>query len=137
MLIITASHEVGQVYVFTLVCNSVHRGVCPIPCWDTPPWDQRQAPPQDQAPPEQTPPRTRGRHHPPDPRTRYPPGSRHPPGTRHPPVQCMLGDTGNKQEVCILLECNLVIEIVTASKRSCGKVMLLHVSPILSSGGWE
>ena len=33
---------------------------------------------------------------------------RHPLGTRHPPPQCMLGDTVNKQVVCILLECNLV-----------------------------
>ena len=30
-----------------------------------------------------------------------------PPG-RHPPAQCMLGDTGNKRAVRILLECNLV-----------------------------
>ena len=49
------------------------------------------------------------------PRTRYtppdlvlPPGS--PPGTRYiPPEQCMLGDTGNKRAVCILLECILVL----------------------------
>ena len=34
----------------------------------------------------------------------------HPPGTRGrpPPAQCMLGDTGNKRAVRILLECNLV-----------------------------
>ena len=41
-----------------------------------------------------------------------PPRTRHPlsraPRTRHPPAQCMLGDTGNKQAVHILLECNLV-----------------------------
>ena len=24
-------------YVFTCVCHSVHRGVCPIVCWDTTP----------------------------------------------------------------------------------------------------
>ena len=29
-------------------------------------------------------------------------------GSRHPPVQCMLGDTGNKRVVRILLECILV-----------------------------
>ena len=27
---------------------------------------------------------------------------------RHPPAQCMLGDTGNKQAVRILLQCNRV-----------------------------
>ena len=37
-----------------------------------------------------------------------PPGT--PPGTRYtPPEQCMLGDTGNKRAVRILLECILVI----------------------------
>ena len=34
----------------------------------------------------------------------YPVGSRPPP-----PEQCMLGDTGNKLAVRILLECNLVL----------------------------
>ena len=81
-----------------------------------------------------TPPRwTKGRH---------PPGSSHPLGTntpksRHPlepgppgrrpqippradtlPVQCILGDTGNKQAVRILLQCNLVyMYIYTEWKR--------------------
>ena len=60
------------------------------------------------------PPRTRGRHpssrrHPPrlGAGTPVPPPSRHPPGA-DPPVQCMLGDTGNKRAVSILLECNLL-----------------------------
>ena len=37
------------------------------------------------------------------------------PGTRdrHPPGQCMLGDTGNKRAVRILLEYNFVEKIVT------------------------
>ena len=33
-----------------------------------------------------------------------PSGSRHPPEADTPPSQCMLGDTGNKRAVCILLE---------------------------------
>ena len=37
-----------------------------------------------------------------------PPKSRHPSEQTHPPVQCMLGDTGNKRPVRILLECILV-----------------------------
>ena len=62
-----------------------------------------------------TPPRTRytpGQVHPPrqvhplGPGT--PPGTRYPPGQVHPPEQCMLGDTGNKRAVRILLECILV-----------------------------
>ena len=31
-----------------------------------------------------------------------------PPWQVHPPEQCMLGDTGNKRAVCVLLECILV-----------------------------
>ena len=55
------------------------------------------------------------RHHPPPlreadpPRKQTPPGSRHPPGKQILPVQCMLGDTGNKRAVRILLEYILVL----------------------------
>ena len=67
------------------------------------PPDQRQVPPQ-----------TRCRYPPPRPEASTLPGTRgrYPPipeaGT--PPAQCMLGDTGNKRAVRILLECNLVVE---------------------------
>ena len=44
----------------------------------------------------------------------------HPPGTKytprdqvHPPEQCMLGDTGNKRAVRILLQCILVQECIS------------------------
>ena len=92
--------KLGQGYVFTGVCDSVHRGgVCISACWDTtsPPWGQ-------------TPPRSR---HPPGadtPRSRHPPGADTPPQeqTPPPPVQSMLGDTVNARAVRILLECNLV-----------------------------
>ena len=51
--------------------------------------------------PDPLPPRTRGRH----PRTK----GRHPhPPEQTPPPDCILGDTGNKRAVRILLECNLV-----------------------------
>ena len=103
----------------------------------TPPGTRGRYPPQGPGTPQSRHPRDQRQAPPPRPQDQVPPWEQTPPGTRHPPVQCMLGDTGNKQEVCILLECNLVIEIVTASKRSCGKVMLLHVSLILSAGGWE
>ena len=50
--------KLGQRYVFTRVCDSVHRGgVCPITCWDTHtplPWVSEAG----------TPPRIRGRHPP-------------------------------------------------------------------------
>ena len=96
--------------IFSVACvkNSVHgEGVCPISCWDTPPPQTRgehppgadtplgpeaDTPPGADLPPEQTPYR-----------------NRHPPGAHTSPPQCMLGDTGNKQAVCILLECNLVL----------------------------
>ena len=69
-------------------------------------------------PREQTPPPVRSRHplgsrHLPL-GSRHPPGKQTTPGNRHPleadtpPVQCMLGDTGNKRAVRILLECILV-----------------------------
>ena len=40
-----------------------------------------------------------------------PPWQVHPPGQVHSPEQCMLGDTGNKRAVRILLECILVLSI--------------------------
>ena len=50
------------------------------------------------------------RHPPPqDQRQADPPWDQVPPST-----QCMLGDTGNKRAVCILLECNLVSENANA-----------------------
>ena len=62
--------------------------------------------------PEADTPRTRGRHPPEQTHSpeQTPPslGSRHPPGA-DPPAQCVLGDTGNKQVVLILLECILVM----------------------------
>ena len=76
--------KLGQGYVFTRVCYSVHRGVCPIACWDTHPLGEEAG----------TPP------------------SRHPP-----PAQCMLGDTGNKRAIRILLECNLV-QIIFSKNRN-------------------
>ena len=48
---------------------------------------------------------------PPTPEEDTPLGSRHP-GSRHPPAQCMLGDTGNKWAVRILLECILVCLLI-------------------------
>ena len=63
-------------------------GVCPIACWDT------------HTP---IPPRTRGRHLPPS-----GPGTTPLRDQRHPIAQCMLGDTGSKRAVHILLECILV-----------------------------
>ena len=91
--------------IFSEACvrNSVHRGVsAPLhagihtplgPEADTPPGPEADTPP---GPQEQTPP--------------PPPQSRPPPGT-DPQAQCMLGDTGNKRAVRILLECILVFGI--------------------------
>ena len=81
------ANEVWGKVIFSVACvkNSVHREVCLSACWDT-------------TPPEQT-----------LPRRRHPPPEQTPPGPSTPPpssVQCMLGDTVNKQAVYILLECN-------------------------------
>ena len=84
----------GKVIFLHLSVILFTEGICPIACWDTqltprtrgwyPPWTRGRHPPrpeagtpQEQTSPEQTPPR----------------------------AQCMLGDTGNKRAVCILLEC--------------------------------
>ena len=49
------ANEVGEGYVFTTVCHSVHRGgVCLSACWGRPP--REQTPPGNRQPPEQTPP---------------------------------------------------------------------------------
>ena len=87
-------------------------------------------------------PGTRGMHLPtryrPVARTRYPPrpgttpkGADTPLQTRRPlPVQCMLGDTGKKRAVRILLECNLVIVFSTLfySKKIYQKgIELMHI----------
>ena len=96
------ANEVCEGYVFTRVCHSVHRGGS---TWAGTP----------------RPGTTSGTRY--TPRTRYtplepgtPPGTRytqqdhvHPTGPGTPPRgHCMLGDTGNKRAVRILLECILV-----------------------------
>ena len=70
--------------------------------------------PLEQTPPEQTP---RLEQTPPGadhPRADTPP-SRHPP-EQTPPVQCMLGDTGNKRAIRILLECVLVVNMFECAR---------------------
>ena len=80
------------------VSHYFHReSVCPSACWDTLPRARGRHP------------QTRGRH--PLPRAdtpwqQNPP--KQPPPSRPPTAQCMLGDTGNKRAVRILLECILV-----------------------------
>ena len=71
-----------------------------------------------------------------------PPGSRHPPGSR-PPLeqtppreqtpqeQCMLGDTGNKRAVSILLECILVICIGVGVGPSKHTIILVGYSKLV------
>ena len=109
-------------YVFTL-CVSVHGWgrVCLSACWDTtttPPLEQTHTPLAD------TPAWSR---HSLPPGTRHPPPCEQapllgpgtpwdqadPPRTSYPHAQCMLGNTVNKRAVCILLECNLVLKIIS------------------------
>ena len=119
--LLPAANEVwGKVIFLHLSVILFTGGVCPIACWDTPTRDRGRSP-GSKPPPEQTPPRSR---HTPGTRARQPPpprGSRQspreqtstpwadPPRSRHSPAQCMLGDTGSKRTVHILLECNLVL----------------------------
>ena len=92
LLFLPPANEVCEGYVLHLsVSLSVHGGVCPSACWDTPP------PPPPPRPEADTPSRSR---HPAPPRADTP--------SPLALVQCMLGDTGNKWAVRILLECILV-----------------------------
>ena len=114
------SLPLGQGYVFTRVCDSVHSGgVCPIACWDTSPGPEAAPPPgpeagtpQDQ---RQAPPRTRGRH-PPDEAPAWgqapPPQDQRqaPPWNQAPPPTDAVHARRYGQQVRILLECNLVSE---------------------------
>ena len=123
----------GQGYVFTRVCDSVHRGGLRAepPRQGEPPWDQADTP-QDQADTpwtRQTPPLGPGRQHPPGPGRHHPPGTRQttpprtrqtpPPGPGRPPplpgrrLQHMV----NERPVRILLECILVSIIDTMEYR--------------------
>ena len=96
--LLTPATKLGQNYVYTRVCDSVHRGggSAPLRSGIHPPG--------------------RGRH--------PPPGSRHspPPWSRPPQRSACWGNTGNKRTVRILLECNLVFNklrgIVRASRSS-------------------
>ena len=104
-------------HLYTPVCHSVHSGVAEPPL-----------------PKEQTPPRNRSRL----PRSRHPSGvdtpweqNLHPLRADTPLAQCMLGDTGNKRAVGILLECILV----TGCNEVVAKVIFLHLSVILFTGG--
>ena len=80
--VIAARNEVGARLCFYTCLWFCSRGVCPIVWWDSPPPDQASTPG---------------------------PGT---PESRHPPPQCMLGDKGNKQAVCILLQYSLVGKMV-------------------------
>ena len=104
---------------------SVHRGVsAPLHVGIHPhPRNQRQAP----SPPPQgleagtpSPDQRQARS---DQRQAPPPGA----DTPH-PVQCMLGDTGNKRAVRILLECNLVLIYVHGSNEN--KIITILWIPI-------
>ena len=66
IFLLPPSMKFGQGYIFTGICDPVHRGGSAL----------------------------------------VHAGILPPPARRHPPAQCMLGDTVNKQAVCILLECN-------------------------------
>ena len=103
-------------FLHLFVSHSVHRGCLPQ-CMLGYTRPSRQTPPQDRHPQgaDSPPP---GADSPPGADTPVgadtTPGSRHtlwqqtPPGADAPPAQCMLGDTGNKRAVRILLECILV-----------------------------
>ena len=94
-ILLPPATKLGQGYVFTSVCDSVHRGaVCLSACWDTPPGSRH--PLGSDTPPAADPPG--GADTPPWEQTHPlaadtpqqqtpPPGSRHPPGSRPPPAE--------------------------------------------------
>ena len=109
IIFLPPANDVCEGYVFTRVCLST----TPSTWVGTPPGS-------DTPPGNRYPPRTRytpqDQVHPPrqvhTPRDQVPPQTRYTPGQVPPPpgpgTQCMLGDTGNKRAVDILLECILV-----------------------------
>ena len=102
--ITTRKRSLGQGNIFAPVCHSVHGGAPPGSTWAGTPWAGT---PLGRYTPRKV-----------DPLAGTPPGQVHPwagtplpPQTGTPPEQCMLGDMGNKQAVCILLECILVFTL--------------------------
>ena len=124
-MLLPAATKLGQGYVFTGVCDSVHRGggclpQCMLGC-QTPPPGSRHPPPQIRhttttSPRQGTSPPPGSRHppdqaHPPGPGT--PPRNRHtttPPPSRYPPPGSRRQHTVNERPVRILLECTLVLK---------------------------
>ena len=96
----------GQGYVFTRMCDSVHReDVCLSACWDT--------------------------RHPS--RSRHPSGSRYPPGADTPPPRADTPHPGadtrqtvNERPVRILLECILVLYVMILTKQPIHLIRALH-----------
>ena len=81
-LVTGRKRSLEQGNIFAPVCHSVHRGVCPIACWDTLPLRARgRHSPWDQAPPRAEIPQDQRQA---SPWTRHPPGAETPhPGTVH------------------------------------------------------
>ena len=107
----------GQGYVFTRVCDSVHRGICLSACLDTTPCQgdplPRRLPCQGDPPAKETPqPRRPLPRRPPcqgDPPAKETPLPRRPPCKETPPPPgSRLRHTVNERPVRILLECILV-----------------------------
>ena len=81
----------------------------------TPPWDQVHPSGTRYTPPGPGTPPISGAH-----------GQVPPQDQVHPPEQCMLGDTGNKRAVRILLECILVVSLSVISKKKLLLWRILH-----------
>ena len=98
----------GQGFVFTRVCDSVHRGESPGR--ENPPWAGRTPLQAGRTPPWEQPPREQ-----PPPRADPPPGRENPPPTRAgrtpPPRGNTLQHTVNERPVRILLECILALKV--------------------------
>ena len=103
MFITVRNRSCGRVMFLHLSVILSAGGVCPSACWDTHP--PGQPPLEADTPGKQTPPRKQT-----TPGKQAPPGKQTPPWEADiPPAQCMLGYTGNKRAVRILLKCILVI----------------------------
>ena len=91
----------GQGYVFTCICDSVHRGgICLSACWDTTPLPRR-PPCQGHPPAKETPCQV-------DPSAKDPPRRRHTPSAKETPAPRHMV---NERPVRILLECIIVWHI--------------------------
>ena len=118
VLLLPPATKLGQGYVFTCVCDSVHRGRS-VSVHAGIPTHPQQGRPALPPPPGKTDPTGKETPWQGDPPGKETPLARRPTHKADPPAQCMLGDTVYKWAVCILLECNSCLQNINVNSGGC------------------